>query len=92
MQSETMDKKELEAMAKEMAKGVKTEADLAGLYHAQRRYDEAEPLYQRALAIRKKTLGPGHPHTATTLNNLEQLYRAEGRNEEAERLLREHGQ
>ena len=31
MQSETMDKKELEAMAKEMAKGVKTEADLAAV-------------------------------------------------------------
>jgi transposase-like protein len=31
MQSEAMDKKELEAMAKEMAKGVKTEADLAAV-------------------------------------------------------------
>ena len=31
MQNETMDKKELEAMAKEMAKGVKTEADLAAV-------------------------------------------------------------
>ncbi len=31
MQSETMDKKALEAMAKEMAKGVKTEADLAAV-------------------------------------------------------------
>ena len=31
MQSETMDKKELEAMAKQMAKGVKTEADLASV-------------------------------------------------------------
>lgn len=29
MQSETMDQKQLEALAKEMAKGVKTEADLA---------------------------------------------------------------
>lgn len=31
MQSKTMDKKELEAVAKEMAKGVKTEADLAAV-------------------------------------------------------------
>ena len=31
MQSETMDKKELEAMAKDMTKGVKTEADLAAV-------------------------------------------------------------
>ncbi len=31
------------------------------------RYAEAEPLYQRALAIREKALGPEHPETATAL-------------------------
>jgi hypothetical protein len=33
-------------------------------------YGKAEPLYQRALEIREKALGPDHPDTATSLNNL----------------------
>ena len=38
--------------------------------HTQGRYDEAEPLYKRALAITEKALGPEHPDMATSLNNL----------------------
>ena len=33
-------------------------------------YAKAEPLYQQALQIRQNVLGPEHPDTATTLNNL----------------------
>jgi hypothetical protein len=33
---------------------------LVGLYKYQGRYAEAEPLYNRALAIREKALGPDH--------------------------------
>ena len=33
----------------------------------------ARPLYERALAIRERVLGPGHPDTATSLNNLASL-------------------
>ena len=36
----------------------------------QGKYDDAEPLYKRALAIREKTLGLRHPHVAGSLNNL----------------------
>ena len=39
--------------------------NLALLYDNQGKYNEAEPLYQRALAIDEKTLGPDHPDTAT---------------------------
>ena len=42
------------------------------------RYSAAEPLYQRALAIREAQLGPDHPNTATSLNNLAALYWAQG--------------
>ena len=66
--------------------------NLALLYQAQGRYDEAEPLLKRSHAIWEKALGPGHPHVATSLNNLAALYQAQGRKEDAERLLREHGQ
>ena len=50
------------------------------------RYAEAEPLYQRALAICEKVLGPDHPSTATSLNNLALLYDHQGRYGEAEPL------
>ena len=57
--------------------------NLAELYRAQGRYAEAEPLYQRALAIREKTLGPEHPNVATCLENYAFLLREMGRSEEA---------
>ena len=46
-------------------------------------YDQALPLYQRALAIRKKSLGPEHPDTANSLNNLALLYQVMGDYEQA---------
>ena len=36
-------------------------------------FAEARPLYERALAINEKVLGPDHPETATSLNNLASL-------------------
>lgn len=62
----------------------------AGRYlydHAQyTEYAEAEQLYQRALAIREQILESEHPDTATTLNNLADLYLAQKRNKQAEQL------
>ena len=40
------------------------------------------------MAIREKTLGPEHPHTATSLNNLATLYKAMGDYLKAEPLYR----
>ena len=51
-------------------------------------YEEAEPLYQRAIAIDEKTLGPEHPDLATKLNNLANLYQHQGKYEEAEPLFK----
>ena len=62
--------------------------NLAGLYEAQGRYAEAEPLYKRALAINEKALGPDHPDVAASLNNLANLYQAQGRYAEAEPLYK----
>jgi tetratricopeptide (TPR) repeat protein len=50
-------------------------------------YTEAEPLYQRALAVDEKRLEPDHPNVATRLNNLAQLYYDLGRYPEAEPLM-----
>ena len=58
------------------------------LYESQGRYAEAEPLYQRALDIAEKALGPDHPDVGTSLNNLAELYRDQGRYAEAEPLYK----
>ncbi len=60
--------------------------NLAGLYYDQGRYAEAEPLYQRSLAIVEKALGPEHPHVATSLENYAALLRETGRTEEADEM------
>ena len=41
-------------------------------------YAQARPLFERALAIREKALGPEHPDTATSLNNLAFLLKDQG--------------
>jgi tetratricopeptide (TPR) repeat protein len=50
---------------------------LAVLYYNQGQYAQAEPLYQRALAIREEALGPEHPDVAISLNGLAGLYRTQ---------------
>jgi tetratricopeptide (TPR) repeat protein len=49
-------------------------------------YEQAEPLLQRALAIRERVLGSEHHDTATSLNNLALLYWNQGKFEQAEPL------
>ncbi len=56
------------------------------LYH-HGRYTEAEPLYQRALAIRERAFGPDHLNIAISLNNLAKLYHDQGRYVQAEPLF-----
>jgi tetratricopeptide (TPR) repeat protein len=41
--------------------------NLAILYFYQGKYEQAEPLYQRALAIYEQQLGPLHPDTALSI-------------------------
>ncbi len=57
--------------------------NLAALYQAQGNYAEAEPLYQRALAIWERALGPEHPDVAKVLNSYASLLRETGRADEA---------
>ena len=59
---------------------------LALLYGQMRCYEQAEPLYRQALALRKRLLGDNHPDVATSLHNLANLYRNQGRYNEAEPL------
>ena len=57
--------------------------NLATLYQGQDHHAEAEPLQQRALAIREKTLGPEHPLVAQSLENYAAVLRKNGRDERA---------
>ena len=50
----------------------------AGYFHARAAYSEARLLFERALAICENVLGPEHPDTATSLNNLARLLQAQG--------------
>jgi len=68
--------------------------NLASLYYSQGRYDQAEPLYTEALEMSKQLLGSAHlgsahlesahPDVAQILNNLAELYRFQGRYDQAE--------
>jgi tetratricopeptide (TPR) repeat protein len=60
--------------------------NLAALYHAQGQYAQATPLFQRALAIREKVLGPEHPDTVTVLGNYADLLRQTNSEAEAKKL------
>lgn len=62
--------------------------NLANLYCNQGKYAQAETLYQRALAIREKVLGPEHPDTITADLNLALLYRNKGDHSKAASLFK----
>ena len=64
-------------------------SNLAGLYWAQGRHGEAEPLSREALRLQREALGPRHPDTLISMSNLALLYQAQGRYGEAEPLSRE---
>ncbi|MBE7384424.1 MAG: tetratricopeptide repeat protein [Leptolyngbya sp. SIO1E4] len=52
--------------------------NLAGLYDAQGRYEEAEPLYTQALTLFEQILGPEHPYTQRVKDNLQILLEKKG--------------
>jgi tetratricopeptide (TPR) repeat protein len=55
---------------------------------AQGKYAQAEPLYRKALAVHEEVLGPKHPATAASYNNLAGNLQAQGHAKEAEPLFR----
>jgi len=50
------------------------------------RFEEAEPLYRRALRLNEATLGPMHPDTLDFVSDLAVLLQARNKHDEAERL------
>jgi tetratricopeptide (TPR) repeat protein len=60
----------------------------ANYLHGRAAYAAARPAYERALAIQERVLGPEHPYTASSLNNLASLLQDTNRHSEAEPLYR----
>ncbi len=46
---------------------------MAFLYEFREKYEEAEPLYKRALTINEKVSGPEHPDVVEIRNKLDKL-------------------
>jgi tetratricopeptide (TPR) repeat protein len=63
--------------------------NLALVYYAQGKYDEAIKLYQEALEIAKKTIGTEHSEYATRLHNLAYVYYIQGKYQETIKLYQE---
>ena len=70
------------------ARTLGTVGNLAILLGEQGKYDEAEPMYRRALAGEEEALGPAHPSTLATVGNLAILFAQQGKLDEAEPLFR----
>jgi eukaryotic-like serine/threonine-protein kinase len=67
---------------------VKLLNNLANMHAEANRYDEAEPLHQRALAMAEAIYGPHHPSLSVSLNNLVNVHGSRGDHEAAERLAK----
>jgi tetratricopeptide (TPR) repeat protein len=69
-------------------------SNLATLYSHQRRYDDAEDLFRRALTVFETAFGSDHGNIAVTVNSLANLFWLQDRRDEAkplyERALRLH--
>ncbi|GCA72242.1 photosystem I assembly protein Ycf3 [Microcystis aeruginosa NIES-2519] len=71
-----------------LAEAEKLTQQVIQLYQ-QGKYNEAIPLAQQALAIRKQQLGDNHPLTVAILNSLAALYYSQGRYSDAEPLFKQ---
>ncbi len=66
-----------------------TQNSLAVLLGDHGKLEEAIPLFEDTLKLRKISLGPNHAHTLSTMGNLANAYRAAGRTPEALPLFEE---
>jgi CHAT domain-containing protein/tetratricopeptide (TPR) repeat protein len=57
-------------------------------YYYQANYAQCDSVWNKALVIRERVLGPDHPDVAKSLNNLGNLYKNQGKYMEAEPLYK----
>jgi len=69
-----------------------TQNALGQLLTSAAQYDEALPLFQHSLATRVKVSGPDDATVAESLTNLAELFRLQGKYEDALQVRRGHAQ
>jgi tetratricopeptide (TPR) repeat protein len=69
------------------ARNMRFPLHLYNLYQREGRLDEMEPVFERALTVEEKVLGPQDPAVGETSFHFAQLYHEEGKNQEAVPLL-----
>jgi hypothetical protein len=77
------DNEEAEQDLRDLLFTIGTSFDILG------KYNEAEALHREALGLREKVFGRDHPNTLTSMNNLAEVLRPQGKHDEAEALHRE---
>jgi tetratricopeptide (TPR) repeat protein len=81
--------KHIETISSDDPRLASTLNDLGVLYGMQHRDVEAEPLFQRALAINEKAFGRLHPSIVLMLQNLSVIYASQNKFDEAHSVARE---
>jgi non-specific serine/threonine protein kinase/serine/threonine-protein kinase len=76
-----------EVLGREHPATLHTRSDIALLRRKEQRLDEAEAINREVLEVRRRTLGPAHPDTLNSMNNLAAVYYRMGRHAEAVELL-----
>jgi tetratricopeptide (TPR) repeat protein len=61
-------------------------SNLAQSYHRQGKSQEAEPLFERAIGIDQRALGPGHPNLLCAMQDYARFLRATKRKRTAKKL------
>lgn len=79
----------IETISPEDPRLANTLNDLGVLYGMQNRDIEAEPLFERALAINEKAFGRQHPSVVLVLQNLSVIYASQNKFSEADKAARE---
>lgn len=60
--------------------------NLATLYHVQKKFENAESNYERAMKMKQKLFGPDHPETLSLLKSYANLLKSTHREEQAKHL------
>lgn len=81
--------KHIETISRDDPRLANTLNDLGVLYGMQNRDIEAEPLFERALAINEKAFGRQHPSVILGLQNLSVIYASQNKFAEADKAARE---
>jgi len=77
---------EAEKLASESHSVAAVLLNLANTYRQQGKFDDAEPTYKKALAMKERQSGPLHKDVVPFLENYSRMLKSAGRTDEADKL------